>query len=135
MRKILYILFALCLCIGSSGCGNRSEFRVKGFEEDKYSPIINIYLEYDVTMTTLNIESEIKDWNLIKKEIREDYWSFSEDISKPNEIIRVDGSYDKSINIYLEQNSSENVRASHITVYYAGKHRKIIQIIQNYKPY
>lgn len=135
MRKILYSLLVLFLLAGVAGCVDISKFRVKGFKEDRDSPIININLEYDVTMTTLNIESEIKNWSLIKKDTREDYWSFSEDISKPNEIIKVDGSYNKSINIYLKKNSSKQLRASHITVCYDGMNSKLIQIIQNYKPY
>ena len=133
MRKILFILFILCVSAGFTGCG-RSEFRVKGFEEDKHSPILNIYLEYDVTTVTLDIESEIKNWSLLKKDTREDYWSFSKGISNPNEGVRLDGSYNKSINIYLQQNTGEQVQVSHITVSYEGKQRKLIQIIQNHKP-
>lgn len=133
MKKYLYIFLAISLAVGLVSCSSDDDdedyFKVKGATEEG-SLSIKIDLENDITMTTLNIESNINDWKLVKKDTREDYWSFDNDLTKPNNTLEVKGNGNKAINIYLEQNPNKQERAANITVYYGDKSKKTISIIQ-----
>lgn len=132
MRKALYVLSALSLFIGFTSCSSdddESYFRVKdAIEEGTLS--IKVYLDNDVTTTTLNIESNINSWSLVKKDTRQIYWSFDEDLTKPNKIREIKGSGNKEVTIYLVRNPNKQDRSAHIEVYYGGKTKRTIQITQ-----
>ncbi|MDH6309606.1 hypothetical protein M2451_001972 [Dysgonomonas sp. PFB1-18] len=134
MRKLIPFIFVCALCLGFAACGGDDDeeetyFRVKGATEDL--AWFTIELENNVTLTTLNIESNTN-WELVKNGkllSSEGYW-FVDEVIEPNELFRLLGDGNKTVNIYLEKNINPSDKTHTIKVYYGNNRTKTISIIQ-----
>ncbi|MDL2302867.1 hypothetical protein LJC28_00555 [Dysgonomonas sp. OttesenSCG-928-D17] len=132
MRKLIPFIFVCALCLGFAACGGDDDeeetyFRVKGATEEG-TMVIRINLENEETIAALDIETNLKDWSMIKEDTREIFWSFEEDIA--SSLRTINGSGNKTVNIYLIRNTNQQDRTAHIDVYSNNVYKKSILIKQ-----
>ncbi|MDH6309608.1 hypothetical protein M2451_001974 [Dysgonomonas sp. PFB1-18] len=133
MRKLIPFIFVCALCLGFAACGGDDDeeeevyFRIKEASEYGKSTIY-VTVDNDVLMTTLSVETNLKDWGLVKEDTREYFWSFEEDIA--SDLRTIKGSGNKTVNIYFIENTNQQDRAAHLDVLYGDNVKRTIVLTQ-----